>query len=123
MLLRGQNILGYRHYADDVVDKFVERAAVNGMDVFRIFDAMNDVRNLETAIKATLKVDKHAQGTISYTDSPVHTVEGFVDMAKQMEVTKSYLSSIANGLEPSKVMKMAIAYFFGVSVNKLFGGE
>ena len=85
MLLRGQNILGYRHYADDVVEKFVERAAENGMDVFRIFDAMNDVRNLETAIKATLKVDRHAQGTISYTESPVHTVDAFVDMAKKME--------------------------------------
>ena len=85
MLLRGQNLLGYRHYADDVVEKFVERAATNGMDVFRIFDAMNDVRNLETAIKATLSVDKHAQGTISYTESPVHTVDAFVDMAKQME--------------------------------------
>ncbi|NNJ92335.1 MAG: sodium-extruding oxaloacetate decarboxylase subunit alpha [Gammaproteobacteria bacterium] len=85
MLLRGQNILGYRHYADDVVEKFVERAAENGMDVFRIFDAMNDVRNLETAVKATLKVDKHAQGTISYTESPVHTVDAFVDMARKME--------------------------------------
>jgi len=85
MLLRGQNILGYRHYADDVVDKFVEKAAENGMDVFRIFDAMNDVRNLQTAIKATLKTGKHAQGTISYTVSPVHTVDGYVDMGKQLE--------------------------------------
>jgi len=85
MLLRGQNILGYRHYADDVVVKFVERAAENGMDVFRIFDAMNDVRNLETAVKATLNAGKHAQGTISYTESPVHTVDAFVDMAKKME--------------------------------------
>lgn len=85
MLLRGQNLLGYRHYADDVVEKFVERAAANGIDVFRIFDAMNDVRNLQTAIKATLAVDKHAQGTISYTSSPVHTINGFVDQAKQME--------------------------------------
>jgi oxaloacetate decarboxylase alpha subunit len=85
MLLRGQNILGYRHYADDVVEKFVERAAANGMDVFRIFDAMNDVRNLETAIRATLNVDKHAQGTISYTVSPVHTVDGYVDMGKKLE--------------------------------------
>jgi len=85
MLLRGQNLLGYRHYADDVVEKFVERAAENGMDVFRIFDAMNDVRNLETAVKATLNVDKHAQGTISYTESPVHTVDAFVEMAKKME--------------------------------------
>ncbi len=85
MLFRGQNILGYRHYADDVVEKFVERAAVNGVDVFRIFDAMNDMRNLETAIKATLAVDKHAQGTISYTVSPVHTVDLWVDLAKQVE--------------------------------------
>ena len=85
MLFRGQNILGYRHYADDVVEKFVERAAVNGIDVFRIFDAMNDMRNLETAIKATLAVDKHAQGTISYTVSPLHTIELWVDLAKRIE--------------------------------------
>ena len=85
MLFRGQNILGYRHYADDVVTKFVERAAVNGIDIFRIFDAMNDTRNLQTAIGATLKVGKHAQGTISYTVSPVHTVDLWVDLAKQIE--------------------------------------
>lgn len=85
MLLRGQNLLGYRHYADDLVSKFVERAAVNGVDVFRVFDAMNDVRNLETAIKAVLKTGKHAQGTISYTVSPVHTIDMWVDMAKQIE--------------------------------------
>jgi len=85
MLLRGQNILGYRHYADDVVEKFVERAAINGVDVFRIFDAMNDMRNLTTAIKATLAVDKHAQGTISYTVSPVHTMDMWVDLAKEIE--------------------------------------
>jgi len=85
MLLRGQNLLGYRHYADDVVERFVERAAENGMDVFRIFDAMNDVRNLETAIKATLKAGKHAQGTLCYTISPVHTIDGYVAMAKQLE--------------------------------------
>jgi oxaloacetate decarboxylase (Na+ extruding) subunit alpha len=85
MLFRGQNILGYRHYADDVVRKFVERAAVNGVDVFRIFDAMNDLRNLETAIKATLQVDKHAQGTMSYTVSPVHDMNYWVDMGKRLE--------------------------------------
>ena len=85
MLFRGQNILGYRHYADDVVIKFVERAAVNGVDIFRIFDAMNDMRNLQTAIKATLEVGKHAQGTISYTVSPLHTVDLWVDLAKQIE--------------------------------------
>jgi oxaloacetate decarboxylase alpha subunit len=85
MLFRGQNILGYRHYADDLVEKFVERCAVNGVDVFRIFDALNDMRNLETAIRATLEVGKHAQGTISYTVSPVHTVDLWVDLGKQVE--------------------------------------
>lgn len=85
MLLRGQNLLGYRHYADDVVNKFVERAATNGVDVFRVFDAMNDTRNLETAIKAVLKQEKHAQGTISYTVSPVHTLEMWVDMARKLQ--------------------------------------
>ncbi|HCA22596.1 MAG TPA: oxaloacetate decarboxylase subunit alpha [Pseudomonas sp.] len=85
MLLRGQNLLGYRHYADDVVEKFVERAAVNGVDVFRVFDAMNDPRNLETALKAVKAQGKHAQGTISYTTSPVHTLQMWVDLAKQIE--------------------------------------
>ncbi|GHF85665.1 sodium-extruding oxaloacetate decarboxylase subunit alpha [Thalassotalea marina] len=85
MLFRGQNILGYRHYADDVVEKFVERAHVNGVDVFRIFDAMNDVRNLKTAIKAAVKVGAHAQGTLSYTESPVHTLDGWLTMAKELE--------------------------------------
>jgi len=85
MLFRGQNILGYRHYADDVVEKFVERAHTNGVDVFRIFDAMNDVRNLQTSIKAAVKVGAHAQGTLSYTESPVHTLEGWLTMAKQLE--------------------------------------
>ena len=85
MLFRGQNILGYRHYADDVVEKFVERAHVNGIDVFRIFDAMNDVRNLQTAIKAAVKVGAHAQGTLSYTESPVHTLDGWLTMAKKIE--------------------------------------
>ncbi len=85
MLFRGQNILGYRHYADDLVEKFVERCAVNGVDVFRIFDALNDLRNLDTAIKATLAVDKHAQGTMSYTVSRAHTVDLWVDMGKRIE--------------------------------------
>lgn len=85
MLFRGQNILGYRHYADDVVEKFVERAAINGIDVFRVFDAMNDMRNLETALRAVKQVGKHAQGTISYTVSPVHTTELWVDQARQIE--------------------------------------
>ena len=85
MLFRGQNILGYRHYADDVVTKFVERAAANGVDIFRIFDALNDLRNLEASIKAVIKMGKHAQGTISYTVSPVHTIDLWVSLSEQIQ--------------------------------------
>ncbi|GAA4652343.1 sodium-extruding oxaloacetate decarboxylase subunit alpha [Kistimonas scapharcae] len=85
MLLRGQNLLGYRHYADDVVDTFVERAVANGMDVFRVFDAMNDPRNLQQAMKAVKAQGAHAQGTISYTTSPVHNTGMWVDLAKRIE--------------------------------------
>lgn len=85
MLLRGQNLLGYRHYGDDVVRKFVDRCAENGVGVFRIFDAMNDTRNLETAINQTIKIGQHAQGTISYTVSPVHNINSWIEMAKKIE--------------------------------------
>lgn len=85
MLLRAQNLLGYRHYADDVVDTFVKRAAISGVDVFRVFDAMNDPRNLERPLKAVLDQGKHAQGTISYTVSPVHTLEMWVELAQKIE--------------------------------------
>lgn len=85
MLLRGQNLLGYRHYSDDVVKAFVEQSAKNGIDVFRIFDALNDLRNLKVSIEAVKAAGKHAQGTICYTTSPVHNVEQFVAMAKQLE--------------------------------------
>ncbi|MDO8910175.1 MAG: sodium-extruding oxaloacetate decarboxylase subunit alpha [Pseudohongiella sp.] len=84
MLLRGQNLLGYRHYADDVVEAFVAKAAANGIDVFRVFDALNDLRNLETAIRAVKKSGKHAQGTICYTTSPVHTEKLFVEQAQAL---------------------------------------
>ncbi len=84
MLLRGQNLLGYRHYADDVVRRFVSRSAVNGIDIFRIFDAMNDTRNMRVAIEAVKAEGKHAQGTLSYTTSPVHTHAQFVAMAKEL---------------------------------------
>ena len=84
MLLRGQNILGYRHYADDLVEKFVERAVANGVAVFRIFDAMNDPRNLEAAIAAVRAQGKHAQGTLAYTVSPVHTLDGWVAMGRRL---------------------------------------
>ncbi|MGZ8195547.1 MAG: sodium-extruding oxaloacetate decarboxylase subunit alpha [Methylosarcina sp.] len=84
MLVRGQNLLGYRHYSDDVVRAFILKAAENGMDVFRIFDALNDVRNLKTAIEAAKETGKHAQGTICYTTSPVHDIKSFVDLAKDL---------------------------------------
>ena len=103
MLLRGQNLLGYRHYADDVVDRFCERAAENGVDVFRIFDAMNDPRNLDRAIKAVRKTGKHAQGTIAYTTSPVHTIEMWVEMAKEvadMGADSIAIKDMAGSLKP-----------------------
>ena len=84
MLLRGQNLLGYRHYEDTVVDRFVEKSAENGMDVFRVFDALNDIRNLRRAIEAVRRTGKHAQGTICYTTSPLHDTAHFVDMARQL---------------------------------------
>ena len=85
MLFRGQNVLGYRHYADDVVEYFVQKSIANGIDILRIFDALNDVRNLQTAIKATQKEGGHVQATVCYTISPVHNIESFVKMAKQLE--------------------------------------
>ena len=85
MLLRGQNLLGYRHYSDDVVELFVKKSADNGVDVFRVFDALNDIRNIEVSIKAVKKYKKHAEGTISYTTSPVHNNEYFVSLGKKLE--------------------------------------
>lgn len=117
MLFRGQNILGYRHYADDVVEKFVERAAVNGIDVFRVFDAMNDMRNLDTAVKSVIKQGKHAQGTISYTVSPVHSLEGWVNMGRQIEDLGAHSICIKDmagllkpyeGFELVKSLKLAV---------------
>ena len=84
MLLRGQNLLGYRHYEDTVVDRFVDKAAENGMDVFRVFDALNDIRNLRRSIAAVRRTGKHAQGTICYTVSPLHTPGDFVEMAEKL---------------------------------------
>src|ERR1700760_1942463 len=84
VLLRGQNLLGYRHYEDTVVDRFVEKAAENGMDVFRVFDALNDIRNLRRSIAVVRRTGKHAQGTICYTVSPLHATGDFVEMAKKL---------------------------------------
>ena len=85
MLLRGQNLVGYRHYADDVLERFIERSAANGIDVFRIFDALNDVRNLDRAIREVKACGKHVEASICYTVSPVHNVDRFINMAKQLE--------------------------------------
>ncbi len=109
MLLRGQNLVGYRHYADDVVEKFVERAAKNGIDVFRVFDALNDLRNLETAIKTAKKMKKIVEGTICYTTSPVHTNEGFVELAKKLEkmgVDVICIKDMAGLLTPSEAFDL-----------------
>ena len=109
MLLRGQNLLGYRHYADDVVQKFVARAHDNGVDVFRIFDAMNDVRNLETAVKAAIDCGAHAQGTIAYTVSPVHTLDTWLKMARELEamgVHSICIKDMAGLLNPYECEKL-----------------
>lgn len=109
MLLRGQNLLGYRHYADDVVRKFVERASINGVDVFRVFDAMNDPRNLEVAIKAVLDNEKHAQGTMAYTISPVHDLQMWLDMAKRIEDMGAHslcIKDMAGLLKPYKAYEL-----------------
>ena len=84
MLLRGQNLIGYRHYADDIVREFIKLSAQNGVDIFRIFDALNDIRNLEVSIEEVKKHNKHAQGAICYTTSPVHTIKSFVEYGKEL---------------------------------------
>ena len=119
MLLRGQNLLGYRHYADDVVHSFVRRAAANGVDVFRIFDALNDTRNLATAIAAVKEAGKHAQGTISYTVSPVHDTAGFVLMAEEMVAMgcdSIAIKDMAGLLTPSATVELVVALKQAVAV-------
>ena len=109
MLLRGQNLLGYRHYADDVVDEFVDKAVSNGIDVIRIFDALNDMRNIERAIQATKKCGAHAQGTMSYTISPIHTNEVFVELAKEIEqmgADSVCIKDMAGLLDPYNTYKL-----------------
>jgi pyruvate/oxaloacetate carboxyltransferase len=112
MLFRGQNILGYKHYADDVVERFAALACENGMDIFRIFDALNDPRNLETAIKSVKKYGGHAQGTICYTTSPVHTVDAYVKLAKQQEamgVDSLAIKDMAGILTPGAARELVAA--------------
>lgn len=112
MLLRGQNVVGYRNYPDDVVIRFVEKAAENGIDIFRIFDALNDVRNMETAIKTVKRVGKHAQGTLCYTISPVHTIEYYVKVAEklaELECDSICIKDMAGMLAPQPAYKLVKA--------------
>ena len=112
MLFRGQNILGYKHYPDDIVDRFTALACENGMDIFRIFDALNDPRNLETAIKSVKKYGGHAQGTISYTTSPVHTVKNYIKLAKRQEamgIDSLCIKDMAGILTPGAARELVAA--------------
>ena len=112
MLLRGQNLLGYRHYPDDIVDRFVALACENGMDIFRVFDALNDPRNLETAIRCVKKYGGHAQGTICYTTSPVHTVAAYVRLAKRqasMGIDSLAIKDMAGILTPGAARELVAA--------------
>ena len=109
MLLRGQNLVGYRHYPDDIVEKFVFKAAEAGIDIFRIFDALNDIRNMQTAIKAVKKAGAHAQGAVVYTISPIHTIESFVETAKKLEemgVDSVCIKDMAGLMSPSVAYKL-----------------
>ena len=109
MLLRGQNLLGYKHYADDIVTKFVEKSYENGIDIFRIFDAMNDIRNMQQSIKVAKAQGAHVQGTISYTISPVHTIDKFVDFAKELEAMECdsiAIKDMAGLITPSVVFEL-----------------
>ena len=120
MLLRGQNLLGYRHYADDVVERFVAKAAENGMDVFRVFDALNDPRNVRTSIKAVKKAGKHAQGTICYTISPEHTIGSYLELAEQlldMGCDSLVIKDMAALLKPQPAYELVRA------LNAQFGNE
>jgi pyruvate carboxylase subunit B len=123
MLLRGQNLLGYRHYSDDVVEAFVKKSAECGVDVFRIFDAMNDMRNIAVSVKAVLKAGKHAQGAICYTTSPVHTTEHFVEMARAMEkmgCQSIAIKDMAGLITPARTVEIFSALSKAVKVPLAF---
>ena len=112
MLLRGQNLVGYRHYADDLVRKFVEEAARQGVDIFRVFDALNDARNMEVAIAAVKKAGARAQGTICYTSSPVHTLESFVELGRRlagMEADELCIKDMGGFLPPAEASALVRA--------------
>ncbi len=119
MLLRGQNLVGYRHYSDDVVEKFVTKSYENGIDIFRVFDAVNDVRNMELSIKVAKRLGAHVQGTVCYTISPVHTVEKYVGLAKQLEELECdslCIKDMAGLLSPNEAAKIISAMKKEVSI-------
>lgn len=119
MLLRGQNLLGYKHYPDDVVRKFVEHAAINGIDIFRIFDALNDFRNIQVALDEVLKQGKHAQGCICYTISPIHSIEKYAEMGKQLEtmgVHSICIKDMAGIMSPKEAYELVKALKENVNV-------
>jgi len=123
MLLRGQNLLGYRHYSDDVVEAFVKKSAECGVDVFRIFDAMNDMRNLNVSIKAVLKSGKHAQGAICYTTSPVHTIEHFVEIAHELEKMGCHsiaIKDMAGLITPARTVELYDALSKAIKIPLAF---
>lgn len=123
MLLRGQNLLGYRHYSDDVVEAFVTKAADNGIAVFRIFDAMNDLRNLRVSVEAVLKSGKHAQGAICYTVSPVHTIEHFVEQARELAKMGCHsvaIKDMAGLLTPARTVELFSALSKAVKIPLAF---
>jgi pyruvate carboxylase subunit B len=126
MLLRGQNLLGYRHYSDDVVRAFVQKAAENGVDVFRIFDAMNDLRNLKVSIDAVVTAGKHAQGAICYTTSPVHTIEHFVQQAVELESMGCHsicIKDMAGLLTPARATELFTALRKAVKLLHVLGHQ
>ena len=119
MLLRGQNLVGYRNYADDVVDRFVSLACENGIDIFRVFDALNDTRNLEAAVRAIKKHGGHAQGTLSYTISPFHTIEKFAEYAKEqvaIGIDSLCVKDMAGILSPIQAERLISALVASVDV-------
>src|SRR5271157_5083049 len=119
MLLRGQNLVGYRNYSDDVVDRFVALACENGIDIFRVFDALNDTRNIEAAVKAVKKHGGHAQGTLCYTISPVHTIKKFVQYAKEqvaIGIDSLCIKDMAGILSPISAEKLVSALINEVDV-------
>ena len=119
MLLRGQNLVGYKHYSDEIVSKFIEKAVSNGIDIFRIFDALNDLRNIKHSVQEVKKNGKHAQGTIAFTISPVHTLENWVDLAKEiqdMDCDSLCIKDMSGILSPEYAFELVSALKRAISI-------